>query len=163
MSEKNHHVLLVGIGNEFRKDDGVGCYVVGKIMSRSGGRLAAKVLEREGTNLIECWRGYKIVYVVDAASSGQEPGTVHRFEVPAQSLPKSVFCTSTHALSLADVIHLAQTLDALPPEVIVYGIEAGSFEHGRGLTGKVKVSADKLAEELSGEINSLLNSEGRRA
>lgn len=163
MPESTHHVLLVGIGNEFRKDDGVGCYIVQKIMSCNDQRLATRILNREGTNLIECWRGYKTVYVVDAASSGQEPGTVHRFEIPAQPLPKSVFCTSTHALSLADVIHLAQTLDALPPEVIVYGIEAGSFEHGRGLTEKVKASADKLAEELSGEINSLLNSEGRHA
>lgn len=163
MSEENHHVLLVGIGNEFRKDDGAGCYVVGKIMSRGGGRLVTKILARGGTDLIECWRGYETVYVVDAASSGREPGTVHRFEVPAQSLPKGVFCTSTHALSLADVIHLAQTLDELPPKVIVYGIEAGSFEHGRGLTEKVKAGADKLAEELSGEINSFLEREGRHA
>ena len=152
MSEENHHVLLVGIGNEFRKDDGVGCYVVGKIMSRGGGRLAAKILAREGTDLIECWRGYGTVYVVDAAMSGSEPGTVHRFEIPGQEIPKSVFCTSTHAFSLADVIHLAQTLDALPPKVIVYGIEAGSFEHGSGLTEKVKASADKLAEELIEEF-----------
>ena len=152
MSEKNRDVLLVGIGNEFRKDDGVGCYVVGKIMSRGGGRLAAKILAREGTDLIECWRGYGTVYVVDAAMSGSEPGTVHRFEIPGQEIPKSVFRTSTHAFSLADVIHLAQTLDALPPKVIVYGIEAGSFEHGSGLTEKVKSGADKLAEELIEEF-----------
>lgn len=163
MSEENHHVLLVGIGNEFRTDDGVGCYVAGKIMSRGNGRLAVKILEREGTDLIECWRGYETVYVVDAAMSGSEPGTVHRFEIPGQEIPKSVFCASTHAFGLADVIPLAQTLDALPPKVIVYGIEAGSFEHGRGLTGKVKAAADKLAEELSGEINSFLEREGRHA
>ena len=121
-------------------------------MSRGGGRLAAKILAREGTDLIECWRGYGTVYVVDAAMSGSEPGTVHRFEIPGQEIPKSVFRTSTHAFSLADVIHLAQTLDALPPKVIVYGIEAGSFEHGSGLTEKVKSGADKLAEELIEEF-----------
>ena len=163
MPEKNRDVLLVGIGNEFRTDDGAGCYVAGKIMSRGNGRLAVKILEREGTDLIECWRGYETVYVVDAAMSGSEPGTVHRFEIPGQEIPKSVFCASTHAFGLADVIHLAQTLDALPPKVIVYGIEAESFEHGRGLTGKVKAAADKLAEELSGEINSFLEREGRHA
>lgn len=159
MSEQNRDVLLVGVGNEFRTDDGAGCYVVGKVMSRLGGRLEAKILAREGTDLIECWRGYGTVYVVDAASSGQEPGTVHRFEIPGQELPKSVFCTSTHAFSLAEVIHLAKTLDALPPKVIVYGIEAGSFDHGRGLTEKVRAGADQLAEELS----CLFNREGRHA
>ncbi len=163
MSESTHHVLLVGIGNEFRTDDGAGCYAVGKIMSRGHGRLTAKILAREGTDLIECWRGYETVYVVDAAMSGQEPGTVHRFEIPGQEIPKSVFCTSTHAFGLADVIPLARTLDALPPKLIVYGIEAESFDHGRGLTEKVKAGADKLAEELSGEINNLLNREGRHA
>ncbi len=163
MPESTHQVLLVGIGNEFRKDDGAGCYVVGKIMARGNGRLAAKILEREGTDLIECWRGYEAVYVVDAASSGAEPGTVHRFEVPGEELPKSVFGTSTHALGLAEVIPLARTLEALPPKVIVYGIEAESFDHGRGLTAKVQAGADKLVEELSGEIHSFLNREGRHA
>lgn len=152
MSETARDVLLVGVGNEFRGDDGVGCYIVQKVMSRGDGRLATRILAREGTDLIESWRGYKTVYVVDAARAGQEPGTVYRFEVPAQQLPKSIFCTSTHAFGLADVIHLAQALDALPPRLIIYGIEGESFDHGRGLTGKVKDSADKLAEELMEEV-----------
>ena len=112
-------VCVIGIGNEYRRDDGAGIYVVRTLRKR---RLPdALILEHqsEATGLIERWQDFKTVILVDAVSSGDKPGTIFRFVLPPDRLPKSVFCASTHTFNIADCIELARTLNQLPRTLII--------------------------------------------
>ena len=100
------------------------------------------IIEREGEplDLIEEWAGADRAIVVDAVSSGAEPGTIHRLD----------------AAEAAPADRAVQRLDARPrrgrgrraghgasdrlPEtlLLVFGIEGGSFGAGAGLTPAVE-------------------------
>ena len=149
---KGEQICVIGVGNAFRGDDGVGLLV-----ARQVGELAlpgVTVLEQsgEGAALMEAWGKAAQVIVVDAVSSGSEPGSIHRFEPAGQGLPDFFSGHSTHAFGLAEAIELARQLDRLPAQLVVYGIEGKSFELGRGLSPEVEVAAEIVIEQIIQEL-----------
>jgi len=134
-------VRVIGLGNDWRSDDGVGLEVAR--------RLGGRVLDGEPLELVEALDGEGEVAVVDAVSAGAPPGTVYVFEVGRVPLPARLFgAASTHALGLAEAIELARSLGRLPPRVLVYGIEGASFEFGKGLSPAVEDAAERVAKEV---------------
>jgi hydrogenase maturation protease len=131
---------VIGLGNEWRTDDGAGLEVARL--------LGGAQLPGEPIRLLEVLEPSAVV-LVDAVSSGAPPGTVHRFEPNGTPLPTELFgASSTHALGLAEALELARSLDRLPEHVVVLGIEGASFDFGKGLTPEVAASVDRVVEEL---------------
>src|SRR5512145_3075445 len=122
--------LIIGIGNEYRSDDAAGLIVARRLKERLADSV--KVIEQsgDGAALMEAWRGAETVIIFDAVMSGAAAGTIHRFDVSAQPLPKSGFRCSTHAFGVAEAIELARALGELPRSLIVYGIEGNNFAAG---------------------------------
>ena len=99
-------MTVIGFGNEWRGDDGVGI----EVARRVGGR----VLEGEPIALVDVLDGDDEVVLVDAVSSGAPAGTLFRFEAGSEPLPAPLFgASSTHALGLAEAVELARSLGRL--------------------------------------------------
>ena len=107
METSSPPVCVVGIGNEYRRDDGAGLFIARSLRKRQMPNTAIKEHQREATGLIEQWRDFKAVILVDAVSSGAAPGTIYRFVIPPDELPKSIFYASTHTFGIADCLELA--------------------------------------------------------
>jgi hydrogenase maturation protease len=152
-------VRVIGVGNPYRSDDRVGLDVARALR----GRLPAgvDVVEREGepAGLIDAWDGATAVWLVDAVSSGDPPGTVHRFEVGAEALPAKLFGTSTHALGLADAVEIARVLGRLPAHTVVYGISGGNFAAGEGLGAAVAAAVGPVAKAIVAEVRGFRRAE----
>jgi hydrogenase maturation protease len=134
-------MTVIGLGNEWRGDDGVGI----EVARRVGGRL----LEGEPIGIVEALAGEDEVVLVDAVSTGASPGTLFVFEADSGPLPAPIFgASSTHTLGLAEALELARALGRLPSKVVVYGIEGESFDFGKGLSSPVAEAADRLTEVL---------------
>ena len=144
--------LVIGVGNAFRGDDGLGLVVAQKL--RALALPGVTVLEQsgEGAALVEAWGDAGRVIVVDAVSSGAEPGTIHRLQVADRPLPAHFSGGSTHAFGLAEAVELARQLDRLPPNLVIYGIEGNSFDLASGLSPEVEIAAEKLIEQISQEL-----------
>ena len=144
--------LIIGLGNEYRRDDAVGLVVARRL--RQAAPESVRVLEEsgEGAGLIESWQGADTVILIDAVHSGAKPGTPHRIDAHAQPIAKEFFRFSTHAFGLAEAVELARTLGRLPPQLIVYGVEGKSFEAGVGLSPEVEAAADVVVERVMGEL-----------
>ena len=112
------------------------------------------MLEREGepTALIDTWEGVDAVWLVDAVSSGAEPGTVHRHDASKEELPAALFDTSTHHMGLAEAVELARAVGRLPATTIVFGIEGASFDTGETLSPEVEAAAARVAETVREEV-----------
>jgi hydrogenase maturation protease len=78
-------VLVVGIGNPDRGDDGVGPLVVRQVAERLPPDLARHVgiIERTGDALalIDDWAGRDAVVLVDASAPVSAAGRVHRIDL----------------------------------------------------------------------------------
>jgi hydrogenase maturation protease len=145
-------LALIGVGNRFRGDDAAGLEVAARL--RAARPPGCRILEEEGepASLIEGFELVKEALVVDAVSSGAEPGTLHRFDCTHEPLPTELFRASTHALGVADAVELARELGRLPDRLAVYGIEGANFEAGEGLSPPVAATVDTLVGELCSEL-----------
>lgn len=144
--------LLIGIGNPWRGDDAAGVAVIRKLRERGAPGAMLAEHSGEGASLMELWAGAETVILVDAVRSGAEPGAIHRFEIPPDSIPARVFAASTHAFGPAQAIELARLLGRLPRRLIVYGIEGESFEAGTAPSPRVAMAVEGLAERLAREL-----------
>jgi hydrogenase maturation protease len=110
--------------------------------------------EREGepTGVIDALDGAEAAWLVDAVSSGAEPGTLHRLDASEEELPAALFRASTHHFGLAEAVELARTLGRLPAKTFVVGIEGASFETGDTLSPEVEAAAARAAETVREEV-----------
>ena len=147
--------VIVGTGNAFRRDDGAGLATA----RRLGGILPddIRVLEQEGdlASLLDAWQGAAAAVLIDATSSGSEPGTIRRYEAHERPLPSVFSRSSTHSFGVAEAIELARALGQLPARVVVFGIEGHDFAPGEGLSPEVDAAVDEVVRRVSEEATGL--------
>ena len=85
--------------------------------------------------------------------SGAPAGTLRRLDAGAAPLPATWrTSSSTHAVSLGEVIELARILGRLPPRVLVHGVEGRGFELGAPLSGEVAAAIGPLADAVARDV-----------
>ena len=138
-------LVVIGVGNSFRCDDAAGLEVARRLDPAAGAQVHAR--EGDLAGLVDLWDGDSSVIVIDSASSGAPPGTIHRFDAIAHPLPTGLL-SSTHAFGVAEAIELARALGRLPASLSVYAIEGSRFEVGQDLSPVVEAAIDRLVDEL---------------
>ena len=148
--------LVLGIGNRFRSDDAVGLLVAQKLQSLNLTEVEAHELDQCcGLNLIDLWKDAQSVVLVDAMCAGLPAGSVRRWEHSLSSSVPLLPLRSSHTLSIAYAITLAQVLDQLPEHLVVYGIEGSSFLHGTELSPGVSNQVRSVVRRISDECTAL--------
>ena len=148
MAAGARRIVVIGVGNPDRGDDGAGRAVARRLRGHLQNDVQVIDLNGETTDLLEALEGVAAAYLIDAGVSGSAPGTVRRFDVSSAPLPADALAASTHGLGLAHAVELARALGQLPPRCIVFAIEGESFEIGAPMSAAVERAADALAEEL---------------
>jgi len=146
-------VVVIGVGNRYRGDDAAGLEVVRLIQDAALTGVEVIEVEGDSTSLLDAWGDAETVYVVDAVSSGAEPGAQYRFDTAIGPAPGQFHHRGTHAFSVADVIELARAIDRLPMRLIVYGIEGNEFGFGNALAPAVAVAVRATADRLLVELH----------
>lgn len=158
-------ILIAGVGNVLRGDDGFGVEVAQALARR--GRLPEGVEVFEagiaGVPLVqELMDGYDALILADAVERGGEPGTVYVIE-PDISDPAALDAAAFHS-SLADahytepskVLTLARALGVLPPNVFLVGCEpAGYDELGAELSEQVRGAVEVALRRIDSLIETL--------
>jgi hydrogenase maturation protease len=145
--------LLIGAGNDFRSDDGVGRAIARGVAALGLPGLRVRECTGEGAELMDLWQGADEVVVVDAAHSGARPGTVVRFEASRERLPTGFFSYTTHAFSVAEAVETARALGTLPRNLVVYGVEGEAFGHGQHLSPCVAAAASRMVAVLLADFS----------
>ena len=148
--------MLIGLGNSHRCDDGVGRVVARRGREAQSPGVLVREETGEGTALMEAWKGADAVVLVDAVQSGDAPGTIHRFDAQAQSIPARFFHYSTHAFSVAEAVELARALNQLPPRLVLYGVEGKDFSFGETFSPEVAAVVDEVLSRVSREMQTLM-------
>ena len=144
--------VVIGVGNEFRRDDGAGPAVVAALRDLAPDGVRLVVTDGEPARLIEAWAGAALAVVVDAVrAQPSRPGKVHRFVVdrPGTGTGRPA---SSHGLGLDDAISLAVALDRMPARLIVHAIEAADLTLGPGLTPPVAAAVGIVARAVLADL-----------
>ncbi len=126
-------VVVAGVGNTYRRDDGVGPAVAELVAARRAAHDIGPVVDP--LDLLGRWDGAEMAVVVDAIRSSGPPGTIEVVELHARNPRPGV--TSTHGIGLDRVLRLAETIGQAPARVVVVGIIGAEFGQGTGLSAPV--------------------------
>lgn len=155
-------IVVIGVGNTFRRDDGVGAHVVAAL----GQRFSALVeqpatlveLDGEPTRIVDAWSGARAAFVVDATRPRGRAGRVRRLvassgrSVGGAPPPGEHRGGGTHGGGVAEAVALGRALGRLPDRLVIYGIEAADTTDGCGLSPAVAAAAATVVERLADEL-----------
>ena len=147
--------VIVGIGNDFRGDDGAGLAVARILKGLSSPEIEVFELNGEVTRVLDHLHEFDAAFFIDAVQPRQSPGTIYRFDASQEPLPGLHNHRSTHGINLGSLVELARAQGILPHRMIVYGIEAASSEHGASLTQEVDAAVRKTVIAVQDELKTL--------
>jgi len=151
-SPADGRVVVIGVGNEFRRDDGAGLAVVASLRGRVPPGVELVLTDGEPTRLIEAWTGATLAVVVDAVRADPpQPGRVHRFLLD-RPLAGPTRTASSHGFGLDDAVRLARALDRMPGRLVVHAIEAADLSQGPGLTPLVAAAVGDVARAVLSDV-----------
>ena len=148
---------ILGFGNPVRSDDGVGCYVVGRLSGRLDG-TGVTILDM-GTSAFEVLfqlQGHERIIVVDGVvNSGEPDGTL--FHLPASEVEASVNddpMVFLHSLKWDQALNYARKImrDDYPEDVSVYLLAVTDTRLEVGMSTAVTEAADQLVDMIAKRI-----------
>lgn len=144
--------VVIGVGNDYRRDDGFGPQVVAALADRQAGdpRLSGvdlRVSDGEPTRLIDLWTGAGLAVVVDAVlDDGHHAGDRHELALDALDQLTDEPPATSHAISLGSTVALGQALGRLPRRLVVLAVSGTEFGFGQGLTPPVAAAVPAVVE-----------------
>lgn len=143
-------VVVIGIGNTFRRDDGVGIAVADEIARRAPGNVGVVCGTGEPAAMLDAWGGARLAVVVDAATGADsQPGRIRRCGIDEVAVGAGL---SSHAVSLRQTCELGGTLDRLPERLVVFTVAAADTGHGVGLTPAVAAAVPAVVAAVLAEV-----------
>ena len=143
---------VIGVGNVYRSDDGVGIVVARRIREKNG-HLHVVEASGEGASLMAMWTLFDHVVLIDAVRSSSSPGRIHRLDAHEARIPSEFFNYSTHAFSVAEAVEMSRALGTLPASLVIYGIEGRSFAAGSELSPVVARALDEVVDRVTVDLS----------
>ena len=130
---------VIGVGNEYRHDDGVGLVVAAAVADAVAQTAApgvtVTVTDGDPATILDAWAGAGLAVIVDAVRcTPSTPGRIHRTTADrlAGTAP-----TSSHGFGVAEAIRLGVVLDRIPDRILILAVEAEDTSFGPGLSAAV--------------------------
>jgi len=162
--EPKQTILVLGIGNSLCGDDGIGEKVVEELqMHQLPSNISVIHAGLPGWSLPSWFEGWQTVIMVDAMDMGEIPGTWRKIQLRSavknflagdnsiRFMQKSDIL-SLHQPDLANGLALAEALDLLPTNLILYGIQPKTIEVGSSLSEAVHQSLPELVENILNDL-----------
>lgn len=162
----NAPILVVGVGNPWRGDDGVGWAVIDALEERTREVAAADPplelvrADGESARLIDRWDRRVLAVVVDAVVSGAPPGTIRELaqaglpgDRPGPAAAGRPGLGGTHGLGIDDAVALADALGRLPERLVVIGVEGRAFGDGQRLSPEVAAAVPRVVERIEALVS----------
>jgi len=149
-------LLVLGIGNPLMGDDGVGNQVIELLAERD---LPPNVKIEDaglpGRGLPAWFEGWSNVILVDAVQMGRSPGSWRRFQTEEVQFVLENDALSLHQPDLACGLALAQALELLPENLVLYGVEPAVVNPGEALSPAVRHSLPDVVASILNDLEKI--------
>lgn len=149
--ELNSGVVVVGLGNSYRKDDGVGVAAATALDELALPHVRVVTGIADPMSLLEAWSGARLALVIDAAVvTSTTPGRVSRCTL--SDVRTGSERLSSHSVDIGRTYALGQALGRVPDALVMFTVEVTDTGHGIGLTAQVAGSVSKVVGLAVAEI-----------
>ncbi|MCP4657259.1 MAG: hydrogenase maturation protease [bacterium] len=143
--------IVVGLGNEIVRDDGVGILAAQKLegLLRDRDDVEVVPLPWAGFSLLDVLAGRRRAAIIDCLCSGEHPpGTIVRLD--ETDFRGSVRLNSCHDINFPTVLALGRSMGwTMPEEIAIWAVEGEViYEFGVGLSPPVLAAVDRVAREV---------------
>lgn len=143
---QRQRIVVLGLGNLIRSDDGVGVHAVRALRQDSRVPAGVEVIEggTAGLDLLPAIEDATHVLALDAVNSGAAGGTLKRFDLSQLGLlPGS---PSVHQLGLADLMEALRWMDKASKQVVLLGVQPCETGWGDTLSREVEAALPRLID-----------------
>lgn len=142
-------IVVVGLGNEYRRDDGFGPAVVRALRGRLP-TAAGVVAVADTVDLLTAWDGARLAIVVDLVlRTPAVPGRMRRLTVDGRAAAGPA---GGHGVDVAAALALARVLGTAPERVVLYVVEGADVGAGVGLSPAVRRAVPVAAAAVASEV-----------
>lgn len=152
MAAPSHKLMIIGVGNPWRGDDGAGLWIARRLREKLPPHIVIEECSGDQTRLLDLWCGAKRVLLVDVVCSGAAPGTLHRLGGEDGRILRGANLSS-HSAGIAEILELGCALTLLPDELLIYAIEGRDFTAGAPISPDVMAGAERAVELILAELN----------
>ena len=148
-------VVVIGVGNSMRRDDGAGIAVVERARPLLPDAVEVLTLGGETTSLLDAWEGAELAVVVDAVRWEHPPASgVGRIDVISEPDAVTGFgaTASSHGFGVAEAVALGRVLDRLPARLVLLLVSLVEEGHGEGLSPAVEGRVGEAVRLLLAEV-----------
>ncbi len=154
LTVKNRKIVVIGIGNLMRRDDGVGIHA---IRALAGAKIPKNIdleiidggLEPDLAVLVD--HGVDKLIIIDAVLSQRKPGDIQR--LPIHAVEKSGYETrSAHYLNMRQSLKMLELLGNMPKEIAVFGVEPSDMSPGTELSPAIAAKLPEVVNLIVSEI-----------
>lgn len=152
-------ILISGVGNVLRQDDGFGIAVVERLLERGNLPEGVEVLETgiAGIRLVqELLVGYDVLILVDAMlRDGQQPGDLYLLEADVPDITqytfdeRNAFLADMHYTNPTRAMMFAKALNVLPKQTYILGCQPVAYnDFDLGLSPEVEAAVAKAVTRI---------------
>jgi hydrogenase maturation protease len=155
-SRTRRSILVIGVGNEALKDEGIGIHAA-RALAALDLPPSVRVLEggTEGFSLLGRLEGVQRLVLVDAMGMDCPAGTVvtvRREQLRRRGQPDR---SSLHGTGVLDALELAAALGLEPPEVYIVGVQPAEVTWGLELSPVLQQVLPRVVGEIVAAIGYL--------
>ncbi|MDT2007581.1 hydrogenase maturation protease [Rhodococcus opacus] len=146
-------VVVIGLGNDLRRDDGIGPAVAREVADHLAPGVGVTISDGDPAILLDAWSGADLAVIVDAVvCDPPRPGSVHRL-TPDELSGALAGTFSTHGIRLEDALRLGAVLGRLPRRTVIIAVEVSDVGHGSGLSAAVRGALETTVSAVLTEIS----------
>jgi len=136
---------IIGYGNPFRRDDGIGAFVAERVRTALGRKARVLTFHQLDPVVLDEVRDCDLVILVDATVENLGKGMRWRRVHPEGS----GFSHTTHHFKPSLLLELLSSLHGREPETWLVSIQGDDFGHGEGLTRQARSRAARASREIA--------------
>lgn len=120
-------VLILGVGNLLRSDDGVGLHIIEALRKEHLKDNVDLIEAVSGLDILDAIKGYDRIILVDAIKTEGEPGTIYQLSLEDFKDKQTVNSFSTHLnMDIPTMLELGNRLfpEKMPEDIQIIAIDA---------------------------------------
>ncbi|MBT3253365.1 MAG: hydrogenase maturation protease [Candidatus Marinimicrobia bacterium] len=146
-------LTVIGVGSRLRGDDAIGPLLIDALSRQTHSQIELVDAGSDALGILEYLEGREHVVVIDACQMGREAGSVVEFDAAEIDFVLKDDPISLHGLGLAESIKMAASLNMIPEDLKIIGIEPESIQFNGSLSIPVQRALKMAVDIVEDKLN----------